>query len=106
MALMILVNRVLACPDLTLAQVATRFGVRPSYVSTVRVRLRELEERLAQRATTIMSRSVHQRQCTSNLRPVPLQLAILAEPQASSRLEAAQPRPHSTSWKPGRSSLA
>ena len=35
-------DRVLACADLTLAQVATRFGVSPSYVSKVRARLREL----------------------------------------------------------------
>ncbi len=35
-------DRVLACPDLTLVQVATRFGVSPSYVSKVRARLREL----------------------------------------------------------------
>jgi transposase len=35
-------DRVLACPDLTLAQVATRFGVSPSYVSKVRARLRDL----------------------------------------------------------------
>ena len=35
-------DRVLACPDLTLVQVATRFGVSPSYVSKVRSRLREL----------------------------------------------------------------
>jgi transposase len=31
---------VLACPDLTLVQVATRFDVSPSYVSKVRARLR------------------------------------------------------------------
>ena len=35
-------DRVLACPDLTLVQVATRFGVSPSYVSKVRARLRAL----------------------------------------------------------------
>jgi transposase len=35
-------DRVLACPDMTLAQVATRFGVSPSYVSKVRARLRAL----------------------------------------------------------------
>jgi len=35
-------DRVLACPDMTLVQVATRFGVSPSYVSKVRARLREL----------------------------------------------------------------
>jgi transposase len=35
-------DRVLACPDLTLVQVATRFGVSPSYVSKVRARLRTL----------------------------------------------------------------
>ena len=35
-------DRVLACPDLTLVQVATRFGVSPSYVSKVRARLRDL----------------------------------------------------------------
>jgi transposase len=33
-------DRVLACPDLTLVQVATRFDVSPSYVSKVRARLR------------------------------------------------------------------
>jgi transposase len=35
-------DRVLAFPDLTLVQVATRFGVSPSYVSKVRARFREL----------------------------------------------------------------
>jgi transposase len=35
-------DRVLACPDLTLVEVATRFGVSPSYVSKVRARLLEL----------------------------------------------------------------
>jgi transposase len=35
-------DRVLACSDMTLVQVATRFGVSPSYVSKVRARLREL----------------------------------------------------------------
>ena len=35
-------ERVLACPDLTLMQVATRFGVSASYVSKVRARLRDL----------------------------------------------------------------
>jgi transposase len=35
-------DRVLGCPDLTLVQVATRFGVSPSYVSKVRARLRNL----------------------------------------------------------------
>lgn len=35
-------ERVLACGDLTLVQVATRFGVSPSYVSKVRARLRNL----------------------------------------------------------------
>ena len=35
-------DRVLACPDLTLVQVATRFGVSPSYVSKARARLRDL----------------------------------------------------------------
>ena len=35
-------DRVLACPELTLAQVATRFGVSPSYVSKTRAHLREL----------------------------------------------------------------
>lgn len=35
-------ERVLACPDLTLRQVAARFGVSPSYVSKVRARLRDL----------------------------------------------------------------
>ena len=34
-------DRVLACSDMTLGQVATRFGVSPSYVSKVRARLRE-----------------------------------------------------------------
>ncbi len=33
-------DRVLACPDLTLVQVATRFDVSSSYVSKVRPRLR------------------------------------------------------------------
>ena len=35
-------DRVLACPDMTLVEVATRFEVSPSYVSKVRARLREL----------------------------------------------------------------
>ena len=35
-------DRVLACSDMTLAEVATRFGVSPSYVSKVRARLRVL----------------------------------------------------------------
>jgi len=35
-------DRVLACPEMTLVEVATRFGVSPSYVSKVRARLREL----------------------------------------------------------------
>lgn len=35
-------DRVLACSDMTLVQVATRFGVSPSYVSKVRARLRDL----------------------------------------------------------------
>ena len=35
-------DRVLACGDMTLVQVATRFGVSPSYVSKVRARLRDL----------------------------------------------------------------
>lgn len=35
-------DRVLACTDMTLVQVATRFGVSPSYVSKVRARLRSL----------------------------------------------------------------
>ena len=35
-------DRVLACPDLTLVQVATRFGVSPSYVYKARARLRDL----------------------------------------------------------------
>ena len=35
-------ERVLACGDMTLVQVATRFGVSPSYVSKVRARLRDL----------------------------------------------------------------
>jgi transposase len=35
-------DRVLACPDMTLVQVAARFGVSPSYVSKVRARLRNL----------------------------------------------------------------
>ncbi len=39
-------DRVIACPDLTLAQVATRFGVSPSYVSKVKVRLRDLGDAL------------------------------------------------------------
>lgn len=34
-------DRVLGCPDLTLRQVAARFGVSPSYVSKVRARLRD-----------------------------------------------------------------
>lgn len=34
-------DRVLGCPDLTLRQVATRFGVSPSYVSKARARLRD-----------------------------------------------------------------
>ena len=34
-------DRVLACPDLTLVEVATRFDVSPSYVSKVRARLRD-----------------------------------------------------------------
>ena len=34
-------GRVLACPDLTLRQVAAQFGVSPSYVSKVRARLRD-----------------------------------------------------------------
>ena len=33
---------VLACGDMTLVQIATRFGVSPSYVSKVRARLRDL----------------------------------------------------------------
>ena len=37
-------DRVLACPDMTLVQVATRFGVSPSYVSKVRARLRDVGE--------------------------------------------------------------
>ncbi len=32
----------LACPEMTLVQVATRFGVSPSYVSKVRARPNEL----------------------------------------------------------------
>jgi transposase len=35
-------DRVLACPDMTLAEVAPRFEVSLSYVSKVRARLREL----------------------------------------------------------------
>ena len=35
-------DRVLACSELTLAQVSARFGVSPSYVSKVRARLRRL----------------------------------------------------------------
>src|SRR3954453_5082098 len=35
-------DRGLACPDMTLVEVATRFGVSPSCVSKVRARLREL----------------------------------------------------------------
>ena len=35
-------DRVLACREMTLREVATRFGVSPSYVSKVRARLREL----------------------------------------------------------------
>ena len=35
-------DRVLAYPDMTLREVASRFGVSPSYVSKVRARLREL----------------------------------------------------------------
>src|ERR1051325_6944022 len=34
-------DRVLACGDMTLREVAARFGVSPSYVSKVRARLRE-----------------------------------------------------------------
>jgi transposase len=34
-------DRVLACGDMTLREVATRFGVSPSYVSKVRARLRQ-----------------------------------------------------------------
>ena len=34
-------DRVLACPHMTLVEVATRLGVSPSYVSKVRARLRE-----------------------------------------------------------------
>ena len=37
-------DRVLACGDMTLVQVATRFGVSPSYVSKVRARLRDLHD--------------------------------------------------------------
>jgi len=37
-------DRVLACSELTLVQVATRFNVSPSYVSKVRARLRDLGE--------------------------------------------------------------
>lgn len=35
-------DRVLACADMTLVEVATRFDVSPSYVSKVRARLRVL----------------------------------------------------------------
>ena len=35
-------DRVLACSDMMVGQVATRFGVSPSYVSKVRARLRNL----------------------------------------------------------------
>ena len=35
-------DRALACSDLTLMQVATRFRVSPSYVSKARARLRDL----------------------------------------------------------------
>ena len=35
-------DRVLACPDPTLVQVAPRFGVSPFYVSNARARLRQL----------------------------------------------------------------
>ena len=35
-------DRVLACGDMTLVQVAPRFGVSPSYVSKVRARLRNV----------------------------------------------------------------
>jgi transposase len=35
-------DRVLGCGDMTLREVAARFGVSPSYVSKVRARLREL----------------------------------------------------------------
>ena len=35
-------DRVLGCPGMTLREVASRFGVSPSYVSKVRARLREL----------------------------------------------------------------
>ena len=35
-------DRVLACGDMTLVQIAARFGVSPSYVSKVRARLRDL----------------------------------------------------------------
>ncbi len=35
-------DRVLACGDMTLVQIAGRFGVSPSYVSKVRTRLRNL----------------------------------------------------------------
>lgn len=35
-------DRVLGCSDMTLVQVASRFGVSPSYVSKVRARLRDL----------------------------------------------------------------
>ena len=34
-------DRVLACPDLTLVEVAIRFDVSPSYVSKMRARLRD-----------------------------------------------------------------
>ena len=34
-------DRVLACPDLTLVEAATRFDISPSYVSKVRARLRD-----------------------------------------------------------------
>jgi transposase len=34
-------DRVLACPEMTLVEVAIRFEVSPSYVSKVRARLRE-----------------------------------------------------------------
>ena len=35
-------DRVLACPEMTLVQAATRFGVSPSYVSKIRAQLRVL----------------------------------------------------------------
>ena len=35
-------DRVLACSNMTLVQVASRFGVSPSYVSKIRARLRDL----------------------------------------------------------------